>query len=193
MLTEWVDNEPHEQQDAPTPGRPGSCLLLPSDSVMAWFRRKPKLQDEALGDLAQMFLACPDDPTPGCELLDASRLDFSVKSLGVVDAWLERMRTRPLDDDALLRIVLRCGAYVGEVVRRHSEKPFHWLDRKGAARQSPSIARLGDGLEIAAVLWDGADGFCFPLGKVAKFLANGREDSVEFFAQVVLGQNEQEG
>lgn len=157
---------------------------------MAWFRRKPKLQDEALGDLAQLCFACSEDPTPGRELLDASRLDFSVQSLAVVDDWLERMRTRPLDDEAMLTIVRRCGAYVGEVVRRYSGKPFHWLDRKGAAKQSSTIARLGDGLEVAAVLWDGADGFCFPLGKVAKFLANGREDSVEFFARVVLGPPE---
>ncbi len=27
--------------------------------------RQPKLQDEALADLAEMFLSNPDDPTPG--------------------------------------------------------------------------------------------------------------------------------
>jgi hypothetical protein len=29
--------------------------------------QQPKVQDEALADLAQMFLSNPDDPTPGRE------------------------------------------------------------------------------------------------------------------------------
>jgi hypothetical protein len=29
--------------------------------------RQPKLQDEALADLAEMFLSNRDDPAPGCE------------------------------------------------------------------------------------------------------------------------------
>ena len=51
------------------------------------FRSKqPKLHDRAFEDLAQMFLSNPEDPTPGGERLDATRLDFTVDSLTVVDA-----------------------------------------------------------------------------------------------------------
>jgi hypothetical protein len=46
---------------------------------MGLLKGKPKLQDQALSELGQMFASpelVADDPTPGSELLDASRLDF---------------------------------------------------------------------------------------------------------------------
>jgi hypothetical protein len=66
---------------------------------MGLFNRKPELQDQALGELGQMFASpelVADDPTPGSELLDASRLDFTVESLGFVDDYLDQMRQRQL-------------------------------------------------------------------------------------------------
>jgi tetratricopeptide (TPR) repeat protein len=157
---------------------------------MALFSRKPKLQDEALSEVAQMFFALPDDPTPGMELLNASRLDFSVESLALVDEYLDTMRKRKLEDDALVKLVLRCGAYVGEVIRRNSQaKTYHWLDNEEAVKLNRSIADFGDGVGGAAILWDGATGFTFPLAKVLKFWENGREDSVRFFAHAMLEQS----
>ena len=154
---------------------------------MGLFSRKPKLQDDALRELAQMFVWLPDDPTPGAELLDALRLDFTVESLGFVDDYLAIMRDRKLEGEAYGKVVLRCGAYVGEVIRRKAEgKRLHWLDYKGALRINKAIGDFGQGLGTAAVLWDSGAGLTFPLGKVMKFLENGREDSVKFFAQVLI-------
>jgi hypothetical protein len=153
--------------------------------------RKLKLQDQALSELGQMFASpelVADDPTPGSELLDASRLDFKVKSLGFVDDYLDKMRKRKLDENGedYAKLVLRCGAYVGEVILRTAHrKNFHWLDYKGAVKINKSIADFGESLGSAAVLWDGDGGLWFPLAKVQKFLDNGREDSVRFFAEVV--------
>ena len=91
--------------------------------------KQPKVQDEALADLAQMFLSNPEDPTPGSESLDAARCDCSLESLRVVDAHLEAVRARRLEGPAMMKLVLRCGAYVGEVVRRRAAtgKPWHWI------------------------------------------------------------------
>ena len=154
--------------------------------------RKIKLQDKALSELAQMF-ASPDlvldDPTPGMELLDSSRLDFTVKSLRFVDDYLARMRKRKLEEegDDYYKLVLRCGAYVGEVILRNAQgTTFHWLDYNGALKISKSIADFGECLGSAAALWDSDTGLWFPLSKVQKFLDNGREDSVQFFAEVVI-------
>jgi hypothetical protein len=150
------------------------------------------LQDKALSGLAEMFASpelVADDPTPGAELLDSSRLDFTVKSLRFVDDYLARMRKRRLleDGEDYCKLVLRCGAYVGEVILRNTKsKTYHWLDWKGALRINKDIADFGESLGGAAVLWDNADGLIFPLGKVQKFLDNGREDSVQFFAKVMI-------
>ena len=163
---------------------------------MALFSRKPELQDQALSELGQMFASpeiVSDDPTPGTELLDAARLDFSVASLGQVDDYLDQMRKRQWDEngDDYYKLVLRCGAYVGEVIRRNAKgKTYHWLDYKGALKINKRIADFGENLGGAAILWDSATGLTFLLAKVQKFLDNGREDSVQFFAKVMIEKSE---
>jgi hypothetical protein len=152
--------------------------------------KQPKVQDEALGDLAQMFLSNPEDPTPGSESLNVAQCNFSPESLRVIDAHLEAMRGRRLEGPALMKLVLRCGAYVGEVVRRHAAtgKPWHWITYEEAVRLDSRLASVGQSLGTAAVLWDGQSGFCFPLARVGKYLDNGAEDSVYVFAQGILAR-----
>ena len=150
-------------------------------------KRQPKVQDQAFSELAQMFTNFPDDPTPGSELLHKSNLDFSVKSLVVVDKHLAKMRRKKLENENLTKFVLRCGAYVGEVVRRHARsKTWHWLDFESASKLSKDFVNYGKCLPTVAVLWDGEEGFCFPLGKVIKYLENGSGDSVRGFASVMV-------
>jgi len=153
------------------------------------FRSKqPKLQDQALAELALMFWSYPADPTPGSDLIEGARFDFTLDSLGAMDDHLEVMRGRGLEGEALMKFVLRCGAYVGEVIRRQWPVPkaWHWVDYDEAVRLDQRLVSLGKGLGTVAVLWDGKDGFCFPLAKVGKYLENGSEDSVRFFAQVMM-------
>jgi hypothetical protein len=163
---------------------------------MGLFNRKPELQDEALSELGQMFAlpeAVADDQTPGSELLDPSRLDFTLESLAFVDDYLDTMRTRNLEEGSedYSKLVLRCGAYVGEVVRRNAQgKELHWVDYEGAVKVNKDIADFGECLGSAAALWNGEGGLWFPLSKVQKFLDNGREDSAKFFAEVVISKSE---
>jgi hypothetical protein len=157
---------------------------------MPLFRRGPRLKDDALNGLAGMFVSCPTDPTPGADKLHASKLDFSVASLAFVDDYLEAMRSRKLGQQDGAVVVLRCGAYVGEVIRHNSsERVFHWLDYDEAVRVDSRIAAMGGrSLGLSAVLWSGEQRFSFPLAKVMKFLQNGREDSTQFFAQVMVAK-----
>jgi hypothetical protein len=155
------------------------------------FRPKtPKLNDRAFEDLAQMFLSDPEDATPGGELLDSARFDFTLDSLAAMDAHLEVMRHRELQGQALVKFILRGGAYVGEVIRRQSpaSKTWHWVEYDEALRLEPRLSTFGKALGTVAVLWDGKEGFCFPLAKVGKYLENGSEDSVKVFAEVILAK-----
>ncbi len=153
------------------------------------FRSKePRFQDAAMADLAQMFVSYPPDPMPCAEFLESARLDFGVASLGAVDQYLEMVRAKGLEGELLIRFVLRCGAYVGEVIRQNlpKAKQWHWLDYDAALAVDTRLSSLGNVLGTAAVLWDGKDGFYFPLAKVGKYLQNGAEDSVKFFAEVII-------
>ena len=48
-----------------------------------------------------------------------------------------------------------------------------------------ALGSRGMYLGTAGVLW-APNATCFPLGKVCKYVENGREDSVYFFARVAL-------
>jgi hypothetical protein len=148
----------------------------------------PELQDRALADLSRMFINCPSDPTPGVEFLQASRFDFTVESLAAMDSHLEHMRIQKLSDRDRFVFILRSGAYVGEIIRRFTPPPkkWHWLGYKQAAALIPFVASLGMSAETSAVLWDGQAGVIFPLAKVSKYLLNGAEDSVLFYAKVLI-------
>lgn len=130
------------------------------------FRSKqPRLQDEALADLPEMFLSNPDDPTPGSDSLDPASCDYAIESLRAVDEHLE-------------------------VIRRHSPTgtTWHWLTYDDAVRLDARLGSIDQSLGTAAVLWDGREGFCFPLGKVVKYLENGAEDSVRVFARAIVAR-----
>ena len=127
------------------------------------------------------FLAASKD-----EVANTSALDFSMDSLAAIESYLNEIRSDKLDPEDLLRVVLRCGAYVGEVVRRHSTAELHWVDYDEAARESKLVQDAGRDIGTMGVLRAGPDRMCFPLGKVSKFIANGREDSVVLFARVVV-------
>jgi len=147
------------------------------------------VSNKPLQDLSVMFYDAPHDPTPEVQFLSKDRLDFSVESLTHVEEYLDHVRKQTHSGKPLQILVLRAGAYVGEVIRRHAKsKTWHWLDFKEASRLAPEIGNSGRTLDTSAVLWDSKAKFCFPLGKVMKYLKNGEEDSVRFFAQMVIGE-----
>lgn len=155
---------------------------------MGWFQRKPKFLDDEFTGVAGFLISCPEKPTPGAELLSGVDLDFSLDSLKEVDAFLEQMRERDLTPEEEFTLVVRVGAYVGEVIRDNAPATgWHWINYKDAIRAVPELASIGEvDTGSAVLLWSKSRGCCFPMGKVIKYLINGSEDSVHFFALVAV-------
>ena len=146
----------------------------------------PSYVNQEFEDLSLMLFQDREDPTYKSELLDEKRLDFSVESLKHLDSYLEVLHSaRPQQKD-LVGVVLRCGAYVGEVIRKNSPNKMNWVTFQEAAKYSESAKRLGHSLATAGILWTKDQKMYFPLAKICKFLENGNEDSVYFFARVAL-------
>src|SRR5262245_59588223 len=148
----------------------------------------PKDQTPALSDLSQMFYEDPS--TFGRQHLDRRRLDFSVESLKHVNDYLEAIRKdKDVEKPGVTRarVVLRAGAYVGEVIRKNDKKvQWRWIDYEGARQVQPKLFEsFGKTIATAAVLYNGR-GMAFPLAKVEKYLTNGAEDDVHFFAVVIM-------
>jgi hypothetical protein len=148
-------------------------------------------ENEALSDLSHMFFEDDAKPTYGRQYLDRRKLDFSVESLKHVDEYLEEVRKhKDVEKDRWIRLVLRTGAYVGEVIRRNDTRTnWQWIEFETAKSVNPKLfGNTGKSIAVAAVLYDGKGGFAFPLAKVVKRLDNGEEDSVYFFAQVIIAK-----
>jgi hypothetical protein len=150
------------------------------------FRRRPRFVDQEFSDLSLMLTQDDENPTYKRDLLRRDALDFSLESLKHLDKYLEVLHHSPPQDNDFLRVALRCGAYVGEVIRKQSPRTYHWVTHEEAAKYSKFIADSERSIATAGILWENNESLSFPLGKVCKFLENGNEDSVYFFAKVLL-------
>ena len=147
--------------------------------------------DEALLDLSEMFFQDVDRPTFGIAFLDPTRLDYSIESLLQVNRYLDAVRSAPRIRDHWNVVVLRCGAYLGEVIRRHCEcEAYHWVDFNNARKLDDRLfATYGHRIATSAVLYSPTAGFCFPLAKVEKNLKDGSAEDLPFFVEVLVSRH----
>lgn len=157
------------------------------------FRKSPRFANEEFASLAFLLIRDDANPTWKRELLDEKQLDYSLESLRHLDTYLEAVHgERPQSEEELNRVVMRCGAYVGEVIRKHSSVKLDWAAFKEAAKFSSYVNDAGYSAGTAGILWSDATTMCFPISKVGKLVENHSEDSVFGFARVILQQLESE-
>jgi hypothetical protein len=148
---------------------------------------------EYVNDIFAEFAACfvgaldGDGEIVHPDRLDRARLDYSVASLKVVDEYLSHLHHHRPEQMGRqwVNAVLWGGAYVGEVIRRHAPREYNWADFDDFIREYPDTTRLlGDekNLGICALLTAGGGGFTLPINKVLRFIHDGPEDSVYFYA-----------
>ena len=159
--------------------------------MLDFLRKSPRFANTEFAGLARMLTGDAANPVWKRELLDQAQLDFSLESLRHLDAYLETIHgERPQTDDELNRVVMRCGAYVGEVIRKNSSVKLNWAAFKEAAKFSDYLNDMGFSAGTAGILWADAKTMCFPISKVGKLIENGPEDSVYGFARVIIQQLE---
>jgi len=126
------------------------------------------------------------------EHLRREDLDGSVESLHVVDeylAFLHENRERIAVDERR-STVLWGGAYVGEVIRHARVGIFEWIDYDEYMPAHPHLHPLIPERTVAScaflVASDGS--MSMPLNKIARFIDEGPENSVHFFAHCDLAK-----
>ncbi|MBI2256989.1 MAG: hypothetical protein HYU58_20385 [Proteobacteria bacterium] len=119
--------------------------------------------------------------------IDLSAYDYSVASLLLVDRYLDAVRgiRAQLKPQTYTNIVLATGSYVGEVVRRRSDKPWEWMNFDDFMQQHADTAAAfgitAEKLNVAAVLAAGK-AITLPFNKVMRNLEEGPENSIHFYA-----------
>ena len=146
-------------------------------------------QNQEMSELAIMFFDSPEDETFGSQYLDKEKLDFSIGSLLHVNKYLERIRNDERVEIEWNKVFLRCGAYVGEVLRFHSKRILEWINYQTAVNVgNEEIKALPEVIGTAMVLWDKKKFYIFPIAKVEKYLKHGSEDNLHLFAKVLIEQ-----
>jgi hypothetical protein len=119
--------------------------------------------------------------------LNRSVLDYSIASLKAVDGYLNILHQhKPAEMGGdWMRAILWGGAYVGESIRRNAPRLYNWVDFDDFIAVYPDTCHLlgrEKQLGICALLTSGGGSFTLPINKMIRFICDGPEDSVWFYA-----------
>ena len=147
-----------------------------------------KYNNEANEDLSVMLYDEPENPVPNSCFFKNKKMDLSIESLHELDNYLESVRSISLDGKEVIKIVLRSGSYIGEVIRSESASKINWLEYDEAVKISSYLQDEKKSLGCVHMLYSETEMFMFPMAKVLKRLENGAQDSVASFAKVAINE-----
>lgn len=149
--------------------------------------------DDIFNEFARLFVGTIKDDVDVAfpHALRRKELDGSLESLHVIDEYLLYLHnTSPeLSGRDWHVTVLRAGAYVGEVIRHGAPAgAFHWEDYNEYMPKSPRLADMIPERTAAtcAFLVHSSGAMSMPLNKIARFIDEGPENSLHFFAKCDL-------
>lgn len=122
------------------------------------------------------------------ERLRRPDLDGTLDSLHVVDEYLAALHRarRRIEDDAWHKTVLWGGAYLGEVIRHETANRFDWIDYNEYMPRHPKLHGIIPERTVATcafLVLPNDDYMSMPLNKIARFIDEGPENNVHFFAR----------
>jgi hypothetical protein len=150
--------------------------------------------DDIFHQFAAAFAGLLDDARPICfpDQLRRDALDLSLASLKHVDAYLSYLHRHKTElvAEEWHSTVLYGGAYIGEVIRNETNNHYRWIDYNDYMPDHPDMKSLIPERSTAtcAFLVDDHDRMSMPLNKVARYIDEGEENSVHYFAQCDIAQ-----
>lgn len=106
-------------------------------------------------------------------------LDYSVSSVKLIDALIEKLRSEGNDEKFAENEIMAFGAYIGEVIRK----------QVGGYWTKPELAGFPkDGATYSVVLALPNGGATNPLGRVLKYFRHGKQYSTDIFVDMNIRQ-----
>ena len=144
-----------------------------------FFRGKNKVDevDQVNNDVAQMASDLVEHMSK--LLLPEFKLDYSEKSIQIVDLLIDQLRKEGIDDRAAENEIMALGAYVGEVIKRNY----------GGKWTKPELAGFPKDGATYSVVFQLPNGTGInPLGTVLKYFRQGSQYSLAVFYDMVKTQ-----
>ena len=145
--------------------------------------------DNIFREFASAFAGAFDNAKSICfpERLQRDALDLTLESLKHVDKYLAFLhrKKKKLVDTEWNSTVLYGGAYVGEVIRKETNNHYRWIDYNDYMPLHPDLKRMipERTTPTCAFLVDDHGKMSMPLNKIARYIDEGEENSVHFFAR----------
>ena len=144
--------------------------------------------DDIFHQFAGSFAGAIDGARPICfpEQLRRDALDLTLASLKYVDEYLLYLHQHntQLDGAEWHSTVLYGGAYLGEVIRKETNDHYSWIDYDDYMAEYPGLKSMipERTTPTCAFLVDESGKMSLPLNKIARYIDEGEEHSVQFFA-----------
>ena len=151
---------------------------------------KIKDENENVQNIGNLLITDKEN-NPLKEKLSISKLNINLNSLREIDKYLEiiRKNKKKLNEREIKQVILRCGTYLGEVIRKTKPDRFIWVSYDVALKMNKGKMPLEQDISTIFILYDKtSERFWFPLGKAYKFIEYGKADSLWAFAKICLGK-----
>jgi hypothetical protein len=145
--------------------------------------------DDTFSQYAEAFVGNRrgEGDIPHREKLNTPAFDYTINSLHEVDQYLNFLFSNNIDQSGIeyQNVVIWCGAYIGEVIRKNAQAQYHWVHYEEYMKERDPGARnlIPYTLGTHALLVSAeAAHMTLPVNKVARYLAEGEDNNVHYYA-----------
>jgi hypothetical protein len=151
--------------------------------------------DDMFGQFSEAFLGhmSGEGDIPYRNKIDTRILDYSPESLKEVDRYLKFLYQNSLEFSNVeyQNLIVWCGAYIGEVIRRNAIVEYHWIDYEEHMKNKDLNTRNMIPLMLtthAFLVAIDSNYITMPMNKVARWLDEGESNNVHYYASVDISR-----
>lgn len=151
--------------------------------------------DEMFSQFSEAFLGIMvgEGDMPYRNKLKIALLDYSPESLKEIDRYLNLLYKIHFNESSTdyQNVIVWCGAYVGEVIRRNAVIEFHWvhyddyMKDKDVGLKKMIPLTLTSHTVLFAV---NSKYMTMPMNKIARWLDEGPANNIEYYASVDISR-----
>ncbi len=162
---------------------------------MFGFLNRAKLKKDDLKGIAKLMYQDVSDDSWDIENLTKKNLDFTIESVRYLDMYTKRLMNTEFGTELLNKhfdnLVVRIGAYIGEVIKNNIKQDFYWYDSDSVHDYSPNLDGVYSNIKTQSVLYSKKrDIVILPLNVVSQFLkGNSPYSKFLTYVEEMIGQN----
>jgi hypothetical protein len=142
---------------------------------MFGFLNRAKLKKDDLKGIAKLMYQDVLDDSWDKENLTKRNLDFTIESVRYIDIYTNRLMNTEFGTELLNKhfdnLVVRIGAYIGEVIKNNINQDFYWYESDSVHNYSPNLNGMYNNTQTQSVLYSKKrDKVILPLNIVSQFL-----------------------